>query len=204
MTIVVDTVLEDQVAQGVNALVRIVSDNVTLVRGINSEIKDLTSDIQMFNARLIEASKNPRANDHQVLRLIVNKFRSVVNEAEDTIADYVVLKKKHGNNFFLKSLDKTPICGKVNGYASEIQSIRTKMNAIRQDHEKEVQDLMQYEIKEQDKAVKTFHQQLKYLNVWPYGIDGPIVRLLATSLENPAKRSMKKQGISSDTVDIIA
>ncbi|XP_031103709.1 putative late blight resistance protein homolog R1B-17 [Ipomoea triloba] len=152
------TIVEELVTQGVNSLVRIVSDNVTLVRGIDSEIKDLTSDIQMFNARLIEASKNPRADDHQVLRLIVNKFGSVVNEAEDTIADYVVLKKKHGNNFFLKSLDKTPYCGKVNGYASEIQSIRTKMNAIRQDHEKEVQDLMQYEIKEQDKAVKTFHQ----------------------------------------------
>ncbi|XP_019186559.1 PREDICTED: probable disease resistance protein At1g58390 [Ipomoea nil] len=158
MTIIVDGVVEELVTQGVNSLVRIVSDNVTLVRGINSEIKDLTSDIQMFNARLVEASKNPRANDHQVLRLIVNKFRSVVNEAEDTIADYVVLKKKHGNNLFLKSLDKTPLCGKVNGYASEIQSIRRKMNAIRQEHEQELQYLMQYEIKDQDKAVKTFHQ----------------------------------------------
>nr|GLL37185.1 uncharacterized protein LOC109181763 [Ipomoea trifida] len=156
---IVDGVVEELVTQGVNSLVRIVSDNVTLVRGIDSEIKDLTSDIQMFNARLVEASKNPRADDHQVLRLIVNKFRSVVNEAEDTIADYVVLKRKHGNHFFLKSLDKTPVCGKVNGYASEIQSIRTKMNAIRQDHEQEVQYLMQYEIKEQDKAVKTFHQK---------------------------------------------
>ncbi|XP_031103682.1 disease resistance RPP13-like protein 4 [Ipomoea triloba] len=158
MTIIVDGVIEELVTQGVNSLVRIVSDNVTLVGGINSEIKDLTSDIQMFNARLIEASKNPRANDHQVLRLIVNKFGSVVNEAEDTIADYVVLKKKHGHSALSKSLDKIPLCGKVSGYASEIQSIKTKMNAIRQEHEQELQYLMQYEIKDEDKALKTFQQ----------------------------------------------
>ncbi|XP_019186677.1 PREDICTED: uncharacterized protein LOC109181382 [Ipomoea nil] len=155
---IVDGVVEELVTQGVNSLVRIVSDNVSLVRGINSEIKDLTSDIQMFNARLVEASKNPRANDHQVLRLIVNKFGSVVNEAEDTIADYVVLKKKHGGSALSKSLDKIPLCGKVSAYASEIQSIRRKMNAIRQEHEQELQYLMQYEIKDEDMALKTFHQ----------------------------------------------
>ncbi|XP_031102498.1 disease resistance protein RGA2-like [Ipomoea triloba] len=155
MTIVVDKVLEDQVAQGVNALVQTVAYNVKLVRGIDSEIKDLTSDIQTFSARLIEASKNSWANDHQVLRVVVKKFGTVVNEAQDTIADYLALKGKHVDNVFSKSLDKIPFCGKIKDFASEIQSIRAKLAKIRQDHGKELLHLMTYKINEQNKGLLT-------------------------------------------------
>nr|GLL37184.1 uncharacterized protein LOC109181763 [Ipomoea trifida] len=153
--IVVDKVLEELVTQGVNALVQTVTDNVKLIRGIDSEIIDLTSDIETFNARLGEAFKNPRANDHKVLRVIVKKFRIVVDEAKDTIANYVVLNKRHGDHFISKSLDWMPLCGKVSAYASEIKSIRAKMKAIRQEHERELLYLMQFEIKGQDNNVKT-------------------------------------------------
>ncbi|XP_031101754.1 uncharacterized protein LOC116005648 [Ipomoea triloba] len=155
MTIVVDKVLEDQVAQGVNALVQTVAYNVKLVRGIDSEIKDLTSDIQTFSARLIEASKNSWANDHHVLRVVVKKFGNVVNEAQDTIADYLALKGKHVDNVFSKSLDKIPFCGKINDFASEIQSIRAKLAMIRQDHGQELLQLMTYKINEQNKGLLT-------------------------------------------------
>nr|GMD47050.1 putative late blight resistance protein homolog R1B-8 [Ipomoea batatas] len=155
MTIVVDKVLEDQVTQGVNALVQTVAYNVKLVRGIDSEIKDLTSDIETFSARLVEASKNSWASDHQVLRVVVKKFRNVVNEAQDTIADYVALKGKHVDNVFSKSLDKIPFCGKINDFASEIESIRAKLAMIRQDHGQELLHLMTYKINEQNKGLLT-------------------------------------------------
>nr|GMD40382.1 putative late blight resistance protein homolog R1B-14 [Ipomoea batatas] len=155
MTIVVDKVLEDQLAQGVNALVQTVAYNVKLVRGIDSEIKDLTSDIETFSARLIEASKNSWATDHHVLRVVVKKFRTVVNEAQDTIADYVALKGKHVDNVFSKSLDKIPFCGKIKDFASEIQSIRAKLAMIRQDHGQELLQLMTYKINEQNKGLLT-------------------------------------------------
>nr|GMD42044.1 putative late blight resistance protein homolog R1B-8 [Ipomoea batatas] len=131
------------------------TDNVKRVRGIDSEIIDLTTDIETFNARLGEAFKNPRANDHHVLRVIVKKFRFVVDEAKDTIANYVVLNKRHGDHVILKSWDRIPLCGKVSAYASDIESIRAKMKAIRQEHEKELLYLMQFEIKGQDNNVKT-------------------------------------------------
>nr|GMD46746.1 putative late blight resistance protein homolog R1B-8 [Ipomoea batatas] len=159
MTIVVDKVLEDQLAQGVNALVQTVAYNVKLVRGIDSEIKDLTSDIQTFSARLIEASKNSWANDHHVLRVVVKKFGTVVNEAQDTIADYLALKGKHVDNVFSKSLDKIPFCGKIKDFASEIQSIRAKLAMIRQDHGKELLHLMTYKINEQNKGLLTLQVQ---------------------------------------------
>nr|GME07531.1 putative late blight resistance protein homolog R1B-14 [Ipomoea batatas]GME07532.1 putative late blight resistance protein homolog R1B-14 [Ipomoea batatas] len=155
MTIVVDKVLEDQVAQGVNALVQTVAYNVKLVRGIDSEIKDLTSDIETFSARLIEASKNSWATDHHVVRVVVKKFRTVVNEAQDTIADYVALKIICVDNVFSKSLDKIPFCGKIKDFASEIQSIRAKLAKIRQDHGKELLHLMTYKINEQNKGLLT-------------------------------------------------
>nr|GMC60874.1 putative late blight resistance protein homolog R1B-14 [Ipomoea batatas] len=155
MTIVLDKVLEDQVTQGVNALVQTVAYNVKLVRGIDSEIKDLTSDIQTFSARLVEASKNSWANDHHVLRVVVKKFRTVVNEAQDSIADYVALKEKHGdNNAFTKSLDKIPFCGKIHDYASEIQSIKAKLDKIWEDHGQELLYLMTHKINEQNKAAQ--------------------------------------------------
>nr|GME07816.1 putative late blight resistance protein homolog R1B-8 [Ipomoea batatas] len=155
MTIVLDKVIEELVTQKVTALVQTVEDNVKLVRGIDSEIKDLSSDIETFNARLVEASKNPRANDHQVLRVVVKKFTSVVNEAQDTIANYVALKKKHGDDVLSKSLDKIPFCGKINAYANEIQSIRAKLDKINKVHENELLYLMMYEIKDRNKAETT-------------------------------------------------
>ncbi|XP_019186670.1 PREDICTED: uncharacterized protein LOC109181375 isoform X2 [Ipomoea nil] len=156
MTIVVDKVLESQVNQGVNALVETVAYNVKLVRGIDSEIKDLTFDIETFNARLVEASKNSWASDHHVLRVVVNKFRNVVNEAQDTIADYVALKGKHVDTLFSKCLDKIPFCGKINHLASEIQSIRAKLAMIRQEHGQELLQLMKYKINEQNEGLLTF------------------------------------------------
>lgn len=166
MTLVVDKVLEDPLAQGVNALVQTVAYNVKLVRGIDSEIKDLTSDIQTFSARLIEASKNSWANDHHVLRVVVKKFGTVVNEAQDTIADYLALKGKHVDNVFSKSLDKIPFCGKINDFASEIQSIRAKLAMIRQDHGQELLQLMTYKINEQNKGLLTL--QVRTIEKYSY------------------------------------
>nr|GMD42810.1 putative late blight resistance protein homolog R1B-8 [Ipomoea batatas] len=164
MTIVVDKVLEDQVAQGVNALVQTVAYNVKLVRGIDSEIKDLTSDIETFSARLVEASKNSWASDHHVLRVVVKKFGTIVNEAQDTIADYVALKGNHVDNVFSKSLDKIPFCGKINDFASEIESIRAKLAVIRQEHGQELLHLMTYKINEQNKGLLTLQVPQKLLS----------------------------------------
>ncbi|XP_019186667.1 PREDICTED: uncharacterized protein LOC109181374 [Ipomoea nil] len=155
MTIVLDKVIEELITQKVIALVQTVEDNVKLVRGIDSEIKDLSSDIETFNARLVEASKNPRANDHQVLRVVVKKFTTLVNEAQDTIANYFALKKKHGDDVLSKSFDKIPFCGKINVYANEIQSIRANLDKINKVHENELLYLMKYKMKDRNKAETT-------------------------------------------------
>ncbi|XP_019164821.1 PREDICTED: uncharacterized protein LOC109160983 isoform X2 [Ipomoea nil] len=144
MTIVLDKVVEEVATKAVNELVQIVAKNIKLIVGIDSEIVDLTSEIETFNARLLDASKIPRAKELQVMKVIVKKFRTVVNEAQDAVAKYISEKKNHEEKTFTKCLDKVSHFGKVNVCASEIQSLRTKMNAIRQDHEKDLLSLTNY------------------------------------------------------------
>nr|GMD19923.1 putative late blight resistance protein homolog R1B-8 [Ipomoea batatas] len=115
-----------------------------MVFAIDSEIIDLTSDIETFNARLVDASKTPRAKELQVMKVIVKKFRAVVDEAKDAIDKYFAEKKSHEDRTFTKCFDKVPHLGKVNAFATEIQSIRTKVNAILQNHERDLLFVMQY------------------------------------------------------------
>nr|GMD13587.1 putative late blight resistance protein homolog R1B-8 [Ipomoea batatas] len=144
MTIVLDKVVEEVATKAVNELVQIVAKNIKLIVGIDSDIVDLTSEIETFNARLLDASKIHRAKDLQVMKVIVKKFRTVVNEAQDAVAKYISEKKNHEEKTFTKYLDKVQHCGKVNVCAREIQSLKTKMNAIRQDHEKDLLSLTNY------------------------------------------------------------
>nr|GMD15304.1 putative late blight resistance protein homolog R1B-8 [Ipomoea batatas] len=144
MTIGLDKVVEDVASKAVSELVQFVAKNFNLVVGIETEIIDLTSDIETFNARLVDASKIPRAKELQVMKVIVKKFRAVVDEAQDAVDKYLAEKKNHEEKTFTKCLDKVPHLGKVNAFASEIQTIRTKVNAIFQNHEKDLLFVMKY------------------------------------------------------------
>nr|GMD13618.1 putative late blight resistance protein homolog R1B-8 [Ipomoea batatas] len=137
MAIGLDTVVEDIASKAVNELVQFVAKNVNLVVGIDSEIIDLTSDIETFNARLVDASKTDRAKELQVMKVIVKKFRAVVDEAKDAMDKYLAEKKNHGDKTFTKCFN-LPHYAKVNAFASEIQSIRAKLNAILQNHERDL------------------------------------------------------------------
>nr|GMD21240.1 putative late blight resistance protein homolog R1B-14 [Ipomoea batatas] len=153
MTIILDKVAEEAVTRAVNKLVQTVADNLKLVSGIESDIIHLTSDIETFNARLMDASMNPRANEFELLDVVLKKFRFVTDEAQDVITEYITLKKKHEDNVLAKLLDKNPLpfcgfcglCGKVKGYASKIQLVRTMVNTIRQDHEVDLRCLTNYQ-----------------------------------------------------------
>nr|GLL32158.1 putative late blight resistance protein homolog R1B-8 [Ipomoea trifida]GLL32159.1 putative late blight resistance protein homolog R1B-8 [Ipomoea trifida] len=146
MTIVLDKVVEDVASKVVNKFVQTIAANMELVSGIGSAIAELTSDIETFNARLVDASKNQDASELQVLRVAVKKFRSVVDEAQDAVAKYIALNKKHEDTYFAKYLDKIPypFWGNITVQAKEIQSISIKMNKLLQTHEKDLISYMTY------------------------------------------------------------
>nr|GMD35126.1 putative late blight resistance protein homolog R1B-8 [Ipomoea batatas] len=146
MTIVLDKVVADLASKVVNKFVQTVAANIDLVSGIGSAIADLTSDIETFNARLVDVSKNQDASELQVLRVVVKKFRTVVDEAQDAVAKYIALNKKHEDNGVSKCFNKipVPVCGNINVHAKEIQSISRKMNKLLQTHEKDLISYMTY------------------------------------------------------------
>nr|GMD15282.1 putative late blight resistance protein homolog R1B-8 [Ipomoea batatas] len=156
MTIVFDKVVEDLASKVVNKFVQTVAANMELVSGIGSAIAELTSDIETFNARLVDVSKNQDASELQVLRVVVKKFRTVVDEAQDAVAKYIALNSKHEDKYVAKCFDKTPypFCGNINVHAEEIQSISRKMNKLLQTHEKDLISYMNYQSKEQDKDMQ--------------------------------------------------
>nr|GMD13586.1 putative late blight resistance protein homolog R1B-8 [Ipomoea batatas] len=146
MTIVFDKVVENLASKVVNKFLQTVAANIDLVSGIGSAIEDLTSDIEMFNARLVDVSKNQDASELQVLRVVVKKFRTVVAEAQDAVAKYIALNKKHEDNGVAKCFNKipVPVCGNINVHAKEIQSISRKMNKLLQTNEKDLISYMTY------------------------------------------------------------
>lgn len=131
-----------EVEQAITTLDGTIKDPVNWVCDIMPEIKDMTSDIKTFTEDLVKACKNPKANDHRVLRVIVKKFRKLVNEANNVVANYFAQEKKHGNNALAKSLNKISRCGKPNVNASEIQSIKEKVKTISEDHRVDLLRLM--------------------------------------------------------------
>ncbi|XP_019186537.1 PREDICTED: uncharacterized protein LOC109181239 [Ipomoea nil] len=125
-----DKVIE-KVEEAVNMLVQTVGDNVNLVSQImKSEIEDMASQIKTFTESLVEACKSPQANEHLVLRIIVAKFGTLVNEVRDVVANYFAQEKKHG---LAKAFDKIRFRGKLNNVESEIQSIKEKVKTICED-----------------------------------------------------------------------
>nr|GMD42037.1 putative late blight resistance protein homolog R1B-8 [Ipomoea batatas] len=125
-----------RVEQAVNMLDKTVGDNVHLVSEImKSEIEDMTSQIKTFTESLVIACKSPLANEHRVLRVIVTKFRTDVNEAMDLVDNYFEHEKKHG---LAKAFDKIRLCGKLSNVGSEIQSIKEKVKTISEDHKEEL------------------------------------------------------------------
>nr|GMD45254.1 putative late blight resistance protein homolog R1B-14 [Ipomoea batatas] len=127
-----DKVIE-KVEEAVNMLVQTVEDNVNLVSDImESEIEGMISQIETFTESLVVACKNPQASEHRLLRLIVKKFGTHVDEARDAVAKcYFAQEKKHG---LAKAFDKIRLCGKLNNVASEIQSIKEKVKTICEDY----------------------------------------------------------------------
>nr|GLL39547.1 putative late blight resistance protein homolog R1B-8 [Ipomoea trifida] len=115
--------------------------------GQRTKGQDLTSDIETFNAQLVDASMNPRANQLQVVKVVVKKFRAVVNEAQDAVAKYIALNKKHEDNALAKCLDfiPFPVCENTN-----VHAIRTKVKALFQVHEKDLVSLVSYKNNAQD------------------------------------------------------
>ncbi|XP_019186674.1 PREDICTED: disease resistance protein RPP8-like [Ipomoea nil] len=104
----------------------------------------MTSHIKTFTEKLVEACKNPKANEDRVLRLILIKFRTLVNEANDAVATYFALEKNNGENVWAISFDKILFRGKLNMYATEIQSISAKVKTIGKDHGKDLTYLLEY------------------------------------------------------------
>ncbi|XP_031099670.1 putative late blight resistance protein homolog R1B-16 [Ipomoea triloba] len=156
MAIVFDKVVEDLASKVVNKFVQTVAANMELVSGIGSAIADLTSDIETFNARLVDVSKNQNASGVQVLRVAVKNFRIVVDEAQDAVAKYIALNKKHEDNAAAKCFDKIPypVWGNINACAKEIQFIRGKMNKLLQTHEKDLISYTNYQSMGQDKDMQ--------------------------------------------------
>nr|GME18033.1 putative late blight resistance protein homolog R1B-8 [Ipomoea batatas] len=145
---VFDKVIED-IKVVVNKLVQIVEENVNLVcyvESVHAEINDMTSHIQTFKEKLVEACKNPNANEHRVLRVVVKKFRMLVNEAEDVVANYFSLEKKHGGKHLLQKLQLENIAfyAKARVYAVKIQSLSAKMKRIGKHHDKDLLYLLDY------------------------------------------------------------
>nr|GMD15306.1 putative late blight resistance protein homolog R1B-14 [Ipomoea batatas] len=186
MAIGLDTVVEDVASKAVNELVQFVAKNVNLVVGIDSEIIDLTSDIETFNARLVDASKTPKAKELQVMKVIVKKFRAVVDEAKDAIDKYLAEKKNHGDKTFTKCFHKLPHYGKVNAFATEIQSIRTKVNAILQNHERDLLFVMQYPNSEQNND-QSFQTRPVVEREEVVGFDDDLKTIKALIIEEPDK-----------------
>nr|GMC58078.1 putative late blight resistance protein homolog R1B-8 [Ipomoea batatas] len=142
---VFDKVISEGVEQAVNTLNQTVKDNiVNPVCDIESEINNMTSHIKAFTDNLLKACKNPMANKHRVLRVILKRFRLLVNEANDAVGNYFAMETKHGQNSLPKSFHKIPFREKVNIYTSEIQSISAKVNTIRRDHGKDLIYLQDY------------------------------------------------------------
>nr|GMD40376.1 putative late blight resistance protein homolog R1B-8 [Ipomoea batatas] len=142
---VFDKVIED-VKVVVNKLVQIVEESSCYLESVHAaEIKDMTSHILTFIEKLVEACKNPNANEHRVLRVVVKKFRMLVNEAQDAVAHYFALEKKHrGKHLLQKQLDNFAFFTKVDVYAGKIQSINAKMKRIGKDHDKDLLYLLDY------------------------------------------------------------
>nr|GMD13584.1 putative late blight resistance protein homolog R1B-8 [Ipomoea batatas] len=155
--------VEDLASKVVNKFVQTVAANMELVSGIGSAIADLTSDIETFNARLVDASKNQDASELQVLRVAVKKFRTVVYEAQDAVDKYISLKQKHEHNGVAKCFDKlpVPVSGNINVCAKEIQSIRRKMNKLLQTHEKDLISCIHYQSKGQDNDMQPLQPIVK-------------------------------------------
>ncbi|XP_031100764.1 uncharacterized protein LOC116004742, partial [Ipomoea triloba] len=157
MALVLDKVVEEVASKAVNKLVQTVAANIDLVSGISSAVQHLTSDIETFNARLLDVSKNQSASDLHILRVAVKKFRAVVNEAQDAVAKYIDLNKRHqDNNALAKCFHKipVPVCGNINVCAKEIKCIREKMKELLQAHEQDLISLMNYQTNEQDNALQ--------------------------------------------------
>lgn len=142
---VFDKVIREGVEQAVNTLDQTVKDNVVNpVCDIESEINNMTSHIKAFTDNLLKACKNPMANEHRVLRVILKRFRLLVNEANDAVGNYFAMETKRGQNSLPKSFHKIPFRENVNIYTSEIQSISAKVNTIRRDHGKDLIYLQDY------------------------------------------------------------
>ncbi|XP_019187593.1 PREDICTED: putative late blight resistance protein homolog R1B-8 [Ipomoea nil] len=137
----------EAIEQEVNMVHQKIEDNVNWACDIMSEIMDMMT---TFTEYLVKACKNPKANKHRVLKVIVKKFQIVVNETMNTVSKYFAQEKKHGNNALAKSLDKIAHCGKPNAYASEIQSIKEKVKRISEDHTKDLLHLSEnyYELRD--------------------------------------------------------
>nr|GLL32155.1 putative late blight resistance protein homolog R1B-8 [Ipomoea trifida] len=132
MTLVLDKVVQDVASKAVNKLVQTVAANIDLVSGIGSAIEDLTSDIETFNARLLDVSKNQNSSDLHVLRVAVKKFRAIVNKAQDAVAKYIALKKRHEDNALAKCFHKIPVPpvveeGNATGFEDQVKTLEARL-----------------------------------------------------------------------------
>ncbi|XP_019164695.1 PREDICTED: putative late blight resistance protein homolog R1A-3 [Ipomoea nil] len=122
------------VGELVSRLAQAVEENASLIIGIKDQIEDLVSDLTTINAYLKQASESQSAGDNEVLNDVVKKIRNVVIEAEDAIGKFTVERKKYKDKGVLRYLETLAYFAKVNVSAREIQSIRDKVQKIRQDN----------------------------------------------------------------------
>nr|GMD26706.1 putative late blight resistance protein homolog R1B-14 [Ipomoea batatas] len=126
----------------VNRLAQVVEENATLILGIRDHVEELVSDLNSFQAILKQASKHESSNDNDVLRDVVDKIRSVVNEAEDAIDKYLVDTRKHkSKGTVMRYLDKVAYYSKASDAAKQIDAIKGRVAKIRKDHDSGLREL---------------------------------------------------------------
>nr|GME07817.1 putative late blight resistance protein homolog R1B-8 [Ipomoea batatas] len=89
-----------------------------------------------------EAYKNPTQS---VNVLIVKNFQTIVNEALDAVDNWQEMDLDHEDKTFIRKFLVPHYRREVKSCESEIQSVRTKVNTIDQEHKKELEILCNYE-----------------------------------------------------------
>nr|GLL32197.1 putative late blight resistance protein homolog R1A-3 [Ipomoea trifida] len=113
----------------VNRLEQLAEENRLFEMGIKNQIFDLLQGLKSLSASVEQASKNERAK--YALKDMVEKIRNVICDAEREICMFTVERKKH----------TTP---EAKCFSEEIQSIRNRVEKIKEDHTQAVQLLIKH------------------------------------------------------------
>ncbi|XP_016488692.1 putative late blight resistance protein homolog R1A-3 [Nicotiana tabacum] len=116
----------------VENLMQLLRDNAGFIVGIKDEVENLLQELNDFNAFLRQAAECRSDND--VLKSLVKTIRKVVNDAEDSIAKFVIEAKRHDDkNKFAQWFHLTHVA-RTKEVAGDIEFAREKVKIIRRDN----------------------------------------------------------------------